>query len=445
MALAHGAGLSEASHCAFPATRLPHTPGAGSGAIVQGHRAQTAWLHPLTDGTGPGHPAWDPGSQVHPLGSVICKQKIPSQGHACMGWRVTPAWPRAFRSCQEHPVRAEEAATAARHNGLSRLQRRHRLHCVRSPWGWSRRGFEWEMSWGVAPPTPGYPGFHPEGWQGKEKSLPGKIHHLCKFSGDSGAAAVAAGCPRRLCVVGVSVIFPAYGGGTHSSRGSLPSRVTLCLDGAGAVPSLQKLIRDSASLGCPLQMPKWERGRKDGYRDVARVVPQLPALPRDAPGGSKGSWGRCSWPQDQGWQELLGRVSRSPHGTAKRLGKRHRGGFEVTSWAKYRAAPANGGSGILILFSCESASPRGGGLGTNKRRWLSPSRRQPGASLARRHSPGGVCFHLPARRTSCGGMRPGLGLPCASHCCSTPGCPWGRSPRHPPGTQPPCFAVHENS
>lgn len=44
---------------------------------------------------------------------------------------------------------------------------------------------------------------------------------------------------------------------------------------------------------------------------------------------------------------------------------------------------------------------------------------------------GGVCFHLLARRPSRGGTRPAPGLSCVLHRCSTPRCPWGRSPRAP--------------
>lgn len=42
--LAPGTGPGEASRCAFPAAWLLRAPGAGAGAIVQGRRAQTAWL-----------------------------------------------------------------------------------------------------------------------------------------------------------------------------------------------------------------------------------------------------------------------------------------------------------------------------------------------------------------------------------------------------------------
>lgn len=243
---------------------------------------------------------------------------------------------------------------------------------------------------------------------------------------------------------GQGLASPLLVAGEHAAQGgSLPSGVPLCLDGAGVTQSLRKLIRDGAGLGCPLQMPKRERGREDRYRDVVRVVPRLPTSPRDAQRGCvrpKASSGGCLGTRGWGWQELLGRASRSPHGTAKCLRKRHRGGFEAPSRAKYRAAPTNGGAGILIFFSRESASPRGGGPGTNKRRWLSPSRRRPGASPARRHSPGGFAF------ISRPGDLLGVGRDQRSGCPAprTTVAPWDapgdETPGYPPGTQPPRFA-----
>lgn len=213
-----------------------------------------------------------------------------------MRQRLTPAWQRAFRSCQEHPVRSEEAATAARHNGLSQIQHHHRLHCVRSQWGWSHRGAERGMSRRAAPPAPGYPHFPPKGWQGEEKSLPGKIDCLREFARVQWHCSSHHWVPRSA-LRGQGLAYSPLTVGEHAAQGgSLSFGVPLCLDGAGAMPSLQKLIHNGAGLGCPLQMPK--KGREDGRRDVVRVVPWLLALPRDALGGRvrlKGFSGGCSW------------------------------------------------------------------------------------------------------------------------------------------------------
>lgn len=120
-----------------------------------------------------------------------------------------------------------------------------------------------------------------------------------------------------------------------------------------------------------------------------------------------------------------GKPNPSGHSQAPR--ERHRGGSDAPSQAKYRAAWTQEGAGILILFSRKSASPRGGGLGTNKKRWLSPSRRE-----GIHH---GVCFHLPARRPPCGGTRPALGLSCTSLTVAPRDGPGDKAPGHTLGAQ----------
>lgn len=131
--------------------------------------------------------------------------------------RVTPAWQRAFRSCQEHPVRSEEPATAARHNGLSRLQHHHRFHCVRSRRGWSRGEAERETGRGAAPRW--VPQFSPPGAGRARRKASRERSVACVSLPGTAALRQSSG---RLCVVGVwpgSGIFPAHGKGACSSRG----------------------------------------------------------------------------------------------------------------------------------------------------------------------------------------------------------------------------------
>jgi len=156
-----------------------------------------------------------------------------------------------------------------------------------------------------------------------------------------------------------------------------------------------------------------ERARQDRDRDVVRAVPRLPAVPRDAQRGHV----RPKAPRPHTMAVGLEVAGAACPGEPKpsRHRKRHHGGFEALSRAKHRAARTDGGAGILILFSHGSASPRGGGPGTNKRRWLCPSRRQPGASPVRRHSPRGLASITSSELLVAGRDRSsGCPVPCAA-------------------------------
>lgn len=201
-----------------PAPTRPGSRGRGHCAGPQGSDCLAApadgWHRPRASSLGPRMPRASLG-----LGDLQAKNSLP--GPCLHGVAGDPSLAKGFQE-------------------LPRASRARRGGCNRSPTQWAVPAPTppspplCQVSMGMEPQRirvgdelgcwspPRYPGFHPEGWQGKEKSLPGKVHHLHEFSGDSGTAAVAAARPRQLCVVGVSVIFPAHGGGTHSSRGFTP-------------------------------------------------------------------------------------------------------------------------------------------------------------------------------------------------------------------------------